>query len=76
MNETEITSPPFTTNMCTPVSAYRQLLALEAWVDSLRPWANEGLRHQTRLLSPSFLLPQLTLPSCPTCRSRVYFGLG
>jgi len=41
MNEIEITSPPFTTNMCTPVSAYRQLLALEGWVNSLRPWANE-----------------------------------
>jgi|TARA_R110002051_G_scaffold87807_1_gene154673 hypothetical protein len=45
MSEQEITSPPFATQLCTPLVIHRQLQLLEGWVDSLRYWANEESRR-------------------------------
>ena len=45
MREYEVMSPPFVTQLCTPVRIHRQLQVLDEWVDSLRYWANEEARR-------------------------------
>jgi len=70
MSEHEITSPPFATQVCTPVVLYRQLQALETWVDSLRYWANEEASRFEAPESP-FIPETRPVPSDPSVLANV-----
>lgn len=70
MNEHEITSPPFVTQVCTPMVMHRQLQTLGEWVDSLRYWANDEARRFKAPEDP-FVPDTRPVPSDPSVLANV-----